>query len=287
MRVLITNDDGISSPGLTVLANVAHQAGHEVIIAAPNKQYSGYSAALSAENGDQSSGYPDGPRSHNHGLRTSPGRPPGVSDDVRSLAVHASPAAIAYAAGLGAFGERPDLVLSGINLGPNIGPAVVHSGTVGAALSAAAQGIPALAASIGSFTPQHWDTAYPVIAESLHWLTTHPQDGRVLNVNIPDVPLEQLRGLRPAELATFGTLPDTVDRSVRQILFAHMDDANDPPATFPPGTDVHELMQGWATLSLIRAPRHDVHQAQLPAFEGLPFVRDPAGAGRGAQGVRP
>src|SRR5699024_5007292 len=189
MRVLITNDDGISSPGLTVLANVAHAAGHEVIIAAPNKQYSGYSAALSAENADNISGYPDGPGGADHGLVTSGGRPPGVSDEVESIAVHASPAAITYAAGLGAFGQRPDLVLSGINLGPNIGPAVVHSGTVGAALSAAAQGIPALAASISAFNPQHWDTAYPVIVESLRWLTTHPQDGRVLNVNLPDVPL--------------------------------------------------------------------------------------------------
>lgn len=273
MRVLITNDDGISSPGLTVLANVAHDAGHEVIIAAPNKQYSGYSAALSAENSDNTSGYPEGPGSSNHGLVTSDGRPPGVHDQVESVAVHASPAAITYAAGLGAFGQRPDLVLSGINLGPNIGPAVVHSGTVGAALSAAAQGIPALAASISAFDPQHWDTAYPVIAESLRWLTTHPQDGRVLNVNIPDVPLERLRGLRPAELATFGTLPDTVDRSVRQILFAHMTDQHDPPATFPEGTDVHELMQGWATLSLIRAPRHDVHEAELPSFGGSSFAR--------------
>ncbi|MGC0141537.1 MULTISPECIES: 5'/3'-nucleotidase SurE [unclassified Pseudactinotalea] len=280
MRVLITNDDGVSSPGLTVLANVAHEAGHEVIIAAPNRQYSGYSAALSAENGDNTAGYPSGPSRPQHGLRISTARPPGISDDVESIAVHASPAAIAYAAGMGAFGPRPDLVLSGINLGPNVGPAVVHSGTVGAALSAAAQGIPALAASSASFDPEHWDTAYPVIAEALHWLKTHPQDGRVLNINIPDVPLERLRGLRPAELATFGTLPDTVDRSVRQILFAHMDDSGEAPATFPEGTDVHELMQGWATLSLIRAPRHDVHDAALPAFDDLSFARGRAGVAR-------
>src|SRR5699024_5415137 len=259
---------------------VAREAGHEVIIAAPNRQYSGYGAALSAENGSNASAYPQNPA--HHGLRASPARPPGVARDVESFAVHASPAVIAYAAGLGAFGDRPDLVLAGINLGPNIGPAVVHSATVGAAMSAAAQGIPALAASMSAFNPQHWDTAYPVIVESLRWLTTHPQDGRVLNVNLPDVPLPRLRGLRAAELATFGTLPDTVDRSVRQILFAHMDDANDPPATFPEGTDVHELMQGWATLSLIRAPRHDVHEAELPTFDDSSFAHRPPSAGEHA-----
>lgn len=279
MRVLITNDDGVSSPGLTVLANVAREAGHEVIIAAPNRQYSGYGAALSAENGSNASAYPQNPA--HHGLRTSPARPPGVARDVESFAVHASPAVIAYAAGLGAFGDRPDLVLAGINLGPNIGPAVVHSATVGAAMSAAAQGIPALAASMSAFEPQHWDTAYPVIRESLQWLTTHPQDGRVLNVNVPDVPLSHLRGIRPAEVATYGTLPDTVDRSVRQILFAHMNDGSEPPVRFPDGTDARELGRGWATLSLLRAPRHDVHEASLPNLESSAFMRRPDGAGVG------
>lgn len=267
MRILITNDDGITSPGLSVLANVAHEAGHEVIIAAPNRQYSGYSAALSADDSDDAAGYPSGPVEENHGILTSAGRPPGAPEDVESIAVHASPALIAYAAGLGAFGARPDLVLSGINLGANIGPAVVHSGTVGAAMSAAAQGIPALAASISAFEPQHWDTAYPVIREAFAWLISHPQDGRILNVNIPDVPLEQLRGLRSAELATFGTAPDMVDRTVRHILFGHLATDPDRKPEFPEGTDVHELERGWATVSLIRAPNHDDHQAELPAFE--------------------
>ncbi len=272
MRVLITNDDGVSSRGLTVLADLAQEAGHEVIVAAPNRQYSGYSAALSAENVNNAPSYPDGPTRDDPRLITSPGRPPGLDAEVESFAVHASPAAIVYAAGLEAFGPRPDLVLSGINLGPNIGPAVVHSGTVGAALSAAAQGIPALAASMSSFRPEHWQTAYPVLREALEWLTTHPQDGRVLNVNVPDLPLERLRGLRATELATFGTLPDTVDRSVRQILFAHMQDGQEPPARFPEGTDAHELSQGWATMSLIRAPRHDVDEAELPTRDDASFA---------------
>lgn len=265
MRVLITNDDGISSPGLSVLANVAHEAGHEVIIAAPDKQYSGYSAALSAETTENSNQYPDSPG--HPSILTSEGRPPGAPDEVESIAVHASPALIAYAAGMGAFGPRPDLVLSGINLGANYGPAVVHSGTVGAAMSAAAQGIPALAASISGFAPTHWETAYPVIQEAFTWLTSHPQDGRILNVNIPDIPLAQLRGLRKTDLATFGTAPDMVDRSVRHILFGHLASDPDQQPQFPAGTDVYELSQGWATVSLIRAPNHDDHQAELPVFD--------------------
>ncbi len=267
MRVLITNDDGIDSPGLTILANVAARAGHEVIVAAPNRQYSGYSSALTADDTENKAGYPEGVQ-ENNGLLTSPGSPPGVDDGVESIAVHASPALIAYAAGLGAFGARPDLVLSGINYGPNIGPAVVHSGTVGAAMSAAAQGIPALAASISTFRPDKWDTANPVIEQCLAWLTKHPHDGRVLNVNIPDVPLAELRGLKEVDLATFGTTPDTVDDRVKHFLFGHLHQGLH--VEFPDGTDAHELREGWATVSLLKTFHHEPHEAVLPEFIGAP-----------------
>src|SRR5690625_6317384 len=123
MRVLITNDDGVASPGLTVLADLAQEAGHEVIVAAPNRQYSGYSAALSAENHDNRPSYPDGPTREDPRLIISPGRPPGVDDGVGSFAVHASPAAIVYAAGLEAFGPLPDLVVTRINLDTDSAPA--------------------------------------------------------------------------------------------------------------------------------------------------------------------
>ena len=250
MRVLITNDDGITSAGLTLLAHVALDAGHDVIVAAPNREYSGYSAGLSGEDDEGK-------------LRTSPGRPPGLSKQVESIAVHASPGLIAYAAGLGAFGARPDLLLSGVNLGPNVGPAVVHSGTVGAAMSAAAQGIPAMATSMASAAPQHWETARLVITEAFAWMTSHAQDARVLNINVPDVAPEDLLGLRAAPLATFGTVPDTVDHQVRKLLF---DALSDLGGTFEDGTDAYYLARGWATASLVRAPTHDETEATLPTF---------------------
>lgn len=257
MRVLVTNDDGITSPGLTLLAEVALEAGHDVIVAAPNREYSGFSAALSGEDVDGE-------------LSTSEGRPPGLSAEVESTAVHASPGLIAYAAGLGAFGPRPDLLISGVNLGPNVGTAVVHSGTVGAALSAAAQGIPAMATSIDSARPRHWETARLVVAEAFAWLTSHPQDGRVLNINIPDVAPDDLLGLRTAALATFGGVPDTVDLRVRQLLFGAV--ANEE-WSFDEDTDAHYLASGWATASLLRATTHDEDEATLPTFTREDMLR--------------
>src|SRR6201990_2464889 len=126
MRALITNDDGIDSPGLRILAQVAVAAGLEVTVAAPDGERSGTSAMMSAlEEGGR--------------LLTEERKLDGL-EDVPTLAVRATPAMIAFVAVHGGFGGRPDIVLAGINRGPNLGRAILHSGTVGAALTAASAG---------------------------------------------------------------------------------------------------------------------------------------------------
>ncbi|SEE61948.1 5'/3'-nucleotidase SurE [Ruania alba] len=252
MRVLITNDDGITSPGLAILAHVAADAGHEVLVAPPNREYSGYSAGLNGEQGD------DG-----NLLRTE-GRPPGLRADIEAFGVHASPALIAYAAGMGGLGPRPDLVLSGINLGPNVGPAILHSGTVGAALSAAAQGIPAVAFSSTGREIEHPETATAVVTEAFRWVTSHPQDGRVLNINMPDIPMAQLRGLRTAVPARFTLEDGERDRQVQRLLFQPF---SADAVTFEPETDAGLLTRGWATATLLRSHTHDESAATMPGFQ--------------------
>src|SRR5699024_3108291 len=154
MRALITNDDGLDSPGLLPIAHAALDAGYEVLVAAPITQYSRAGAFLGGE--------PEG-----SGCEVCEEPTPGLFEEVESLSVHASPALIAYGGVLEFFGPRPDILLSGVNLGPNVGPAVVHSGTVGAALTAAAMRIPALAASMSTMRPQRWDTAQNIISRVL------------------------------------------------------------------------------------------------------------------------
>src|ERR1700722_6104084 len=165
MRALITNDDGIGSRGLRVLARAAVAAGLDVTVAAPDSERSGSGAALSAlepGGGARGGGGPGG--------RLLVGEQPldGL-DGVRAFAVRASPALIAFVATSGVFGSVPDIVLSGVNHGPNTGPAVLHSGAVGAALTAASHGIPALAISLAAQVPVHWDAAGAATARALAW----------------------------------------------------------------------------------------------------------------------
>lgn len=253
MRVLITNDDGIQSPGLVVLAEVALEAGCDVVVAAPHRQYSGASASLTAQEVDGRLALVDA-------------RPPGLPDGVPSFGVKAAPALISFVAAYGAFGERPDLVLSGVNLGANTGRATLHSGTVGAALSAATQGIPALAVSIASADPQHWETARLVTTHAFAWLQEQgPDEERVLNVNVPDIPAEQLRGLRPARLASFGAVQARVKEKGRNYVTLTYSGVD---AEEEPGSDHDLLTRGWATATLLTAPYDEPGDTALPSFEG-------------------
>ncbi|MFV2142871.1 MULTISPECIES: 5'/3'-nucleotidase SurE [Isoptericola] len=248
----MTNDDGIASPGLGVLARCAQAAGLDVLVAAPHEESSGASAAL---HGAEEDGR----------LMVEDHRAPGVPDGVRSLAVAADPALIAFVSAYGAFGAVPDVLLSGVNRGPNVGNAVLHSGTVGAALSGATFGMRSLAVSLDAGDPQHWETAEWVAAHALDWLLTGPPSRRTLNVNVPDLPRAELRGLRQAPLATFG--------AVHARVAQHDDDAalvvryEGTERSTEPESDAGLLAQGWATASLLLAPYSD-ESVRVPGLAG-------------------
>ena len=248
MHALITNDDGITSPGLTVLADAALAAGYEVTVVAPHHEYSGSSAALMSHEADGHLVFVDA-------------RPPGLDPSVRALGVKAAPGLIGFVAHSGAFGFTPDLLLSGVNLGANTGRAVLHSGTVGAALSAATHGVRAMAVSIASAEPQHWNTARVVADEALRWIAANDIGDRVLNVNVPDISRERLRGIRPATLASFGAVQARVkEEGVGYVNLTYS-------AVVPgeePDTDHHLLSRGWATWTVVRAPVADHRGIELP-----------------------
>lgn len=237
MRALITNDDGIQSRGIHTLARIAVAAGLDVTIAAPHAERSGSSAALSA--------LAEGGR-----LLVEQRALEGL-DGVVALAVQATPALIAFTASRGAFGEPPDIVLSGINHGPNTGTAILHSGTVGAALTASTHGLPALAVSLATTRPTHWDTAAELATRALAWFLQHTDAAYVLNVNVPDIPLDQCRGLRHGSLASFGAVQANIGQRGQgyvTMTFNEVDEVAEP------GTDVALLRQGWATATVLQAP---------------------------------
>lgn len=237
MRVLVTNDDGVRSQGLHALAEVAVQAGLEVVIAAPHAERSGASASLTALHADG--------RFVIHDEKP----PDGVT---RMLGVEATPAFIVMAALAGAFGDRPGLVLSGVNLGPNTGHAVLHSGTVGAALTAATQSCPGLAFSLNGAHPTHFATAAGIARKVLDWvLASEVPPDLVLNVNVPDIDTDKVRGMRDARLAEFGAVQaktGEIGQGYATITYEHID------AHYEADTDAALVRDGWATITALRGP---------------------------------
>jgi 5'-nucleotidase len=158
---------------------------------------------------------------------------------------------IVFLAAQGGFGPRPDIVLSGINQGPNTGQAVLHSGTVGAALTAQTHGIPALAVSLASARPTHWDTAATAATRALDWFLRHAGRPVVANVNVPDRPAGELRGLRAARLAPFGAVQATIGHPGSGFIPVTFSEPEDEPAE---NTDLALVRQGWATVTTLRGP---------------------------------
>ncbi|MFY1577996.1 5'/3'-nucleotidase SurE [Verrucosispora sp. WMMD703] len=257
LRVLITNDDGIAAPGIQALARAAVDRGLDVVVAAPLEEASGTSAAMSAMEQDGHVVV------HDHPLPE--------LDGVPAFGVGGSPGFIALIAVHGAFGPPPSVLLSGINRGANAGRAVLHSGTVGAAFTAAANGCRAMAVSLdvlsaGEATAasggaavaaaarvrdaeRNWATAARVALDLLPRLTAAPTES-VLNVNAPDLPLARLRGVRQATLATFGQVQMTVAESGHGFVRTSLEE---PGQAVQPGTDLALLADGYASVTAVRA----------------------------------
>jgi 5'-nucleotidase len=160
------------------------------------------------------------------------------------------PAFIALTAARGAFGPPPDIVLSGVNQGPNAGHAILHSGTVGAALTASTHGCRAMAVSMTAGDHYHWETAAAVARRALSWLTEDALAGVVLNVNVPNLPLSQLAGFRQANLASFGAVQFNVAERGEGYVKISLSELDEE---FEPGTDAALLAEGYATITPLLA----------------------------------
>jgi 5'-nucleotidase len=240
-----------TAPGIRTLAQLARQAGLEVVVAAPAWDASGSSASLSAVE--------DGGR-----FRVEERDWDG--DGIGAVfAVEAAPAFIVRAALSGAFGPPPDVVVSGINRGFNTGHAVLHSGTVGAALTACNHGRRALAVSIGDGDPIHWETAGEIAGRALRWVLD-AQVGAVLNVNVPNRAPGHLGGFQRARLAAVGAVQATVaDRDQGYVKLTFQDSRPD----LEPGTDTALLAEGVACFTPIRAVC-EAHEVVTDGLGGRP-----------------
>lgn len=193
MRVLVTNDDGLHAPGLAHLASAAVAAGHDVIAVAPEENKSGASAAI-GDLGEQSA-----IRCRRMELDRAP--------DVEAYALDGAPALCVIVSLLETFGDRPDVVLSGINPGLNTGRSATHSGTVGAVLTAANFGVSGVAVSIAGHEPQveNWESAAAIGVQVLEWVGSRDSLTSV-NVNVPDLPPSELGEPSVGDLGTVGAI---------------------------------------------------------------------------------
>lgn len=252
MRVLVTNDDGVHAPGLGALVRAlagwaAEEEGREVVVAAPLANYSGASSAVGTVYEREAVGCR---RVRIEG-----------AEEIEAYGIDAPPALTAIIGAFGAFGPSPDLIVSGINLGVNVGRSVLHSGTIGAALSTAQHGFRGLAVSLRSLpTPHEWETATTLALGILSTVAAAPPR-TVVNLNVPNLPLHELRGVVAAGISDAGIIKgahaelDGEVGTVRLALGTAIPSLGD--TTGEDSTDAALVGAGYATLTALHGVGED------------------------------
>ncbi len=261
MRILVSNDDGIDSVGLHVLARALKPLG-EVVVCAPDAEYSGASAAFGALHLIR-------PELHRASVE-------GIDE---AWTISGPPALCVMFARLGALGEPFDLVVAGINPGANVGRAVYHSGTVGAAVTARNGGVTGVAVSqaVGGggimgqgwdemLKEQRWDTAAAVAAAAVADLVANPPDEPgCLNINVPNLNLEDILGWKRTEVGeTPARTRTTVNVEPKHghegAFYLNFDWGPLDTDDYPRDTDVGAVAAGYvATTWLSRVRQTDFH----------------------------
>ena len=233
MKILITNDDGIDSPGIHELAVQIEGAGYNAIVVAPDHNASGTGTSVSGIASDNPINFETAKISN-------------FSGEVYSVA--GAPAFCVLAAYMGAFGEAPDIVVSGINAGLNPGRAVAHSGTIGAGIAGQNFGMRSIAVSVDVTLPWHWSSAAAITVGLLPHLIEGPSH-TLLNLNVPGAPLEQIKGVRWASLAPYGTFRGTMIQEKNKLVMKQQ------PTEYNAEdyTDIGTVKAGYAALTSLHA----------------------------------
>jgi 5'/3'-nucleotidase len=177
VQILLSNDDGYLAPGLEILAECLSGLG-ELWVVAPDRNRSAASNSLTLS------------------------RPLNVQRVENGFyKVDGTPTDCVHLAITGILNSEPDIVISGPNDGPNMGDDVLYSGTVAAATEGRFLGLPAIAVSMASFDPQHYETACWAVEKLVTKLQLQPlKEDTILNVNVPDLPIEQIQGFQSTRL---------------------------------------------------------------------------------------
>ena len=250
MNILVSNDDGIQAEGIAKLTEALSLAGHDVYVIAPNGQRSASSHALSIGRDilmQKVEGYPFAKEAY---------------------MVDGTPAdCVKMGAGfLEKKGIRVDMVYTGINHGGNLGTDTMYSGTVSAAAEGAFLGIPAVAVSVNSHTPQHFEAACGAAVRVLPEACRTGGRQSVVSINAPDLPEAEIRGIRPAKLGNvkYDEWFFEAERTEDSVTYHYSGTAVEDE-TWTEEMDTKLIRDGWITISMVRYDLND--------YEGLEQIK--------------
>lgn len=239
MKILVSNDDGYLATGIVVLTKALAQIA-DVVVVAPDRNRSAASNSLTLE------------------------LPLRVSEfGENRYKVDGTPSDCVHLALTGFLDYEPDLVVSGINHGANLGDDVIYSGTVAAAMEGRFLGLPTIAVSLVGRNLQHFETAAQVVCELVQKIEGAPlASDIVLNLNVPDIPVDQLSGVRATRLGF---------RHKSEQILKDMDPYGRPIYWVGPagegqdageGTDFHAIEQGFVSVTPLKVDltRHEAVQ---------------------------
>ena len=229
MRILLSNDDGYQARGLRTLAEALKQIA-DVVVVAPDRNRSGASNSLTLE---------------------TPLRVERVEGNL--YYVNGTPTDCVHIAITGLLEQEPDVLISGINNGANLGDDVLYSGTVAAAMEGRFLGIPSIAVSLVLNGKEHYETAARLVRKLVERNVTDPlPTDSILNINVPDVPFEDLKGVRATRLGFRHKSEPAVkalDPHNRPIYWIGPAGAGQETG---PGTDFHAVAEGFVSVSPIK-----------------------------------
>jgi len=243
--ILISNDDGYMAPGIVCLARELAKIARKVTTVAPDRNRSAASSSLTLEN---------------------PIRVTQVSDNV--FAVYGTPTDAVHLGLTGLLDHEPHIVVSGINTCANLGDDVIYSGTVAAAIEGRFLGLPAIAVSLAAFAGSecnNYETAAIITRRIIEQLVTHPLPvNTILNVNVPDLPLDKIKGMRTTRLGNRHKAEPSVkekDPRGKDIYWIGPAGAEQDAGE---GTDFYAVNQGYVSITPV-----DVDLTQHDAIETI------------------
>ena len=242
MRILLSNDDGYFAPGLERLA--AELKPHaELTVVAPERDRSGASNSLTLDRPLTVRRAPNG-----------------------FLFVNGTPTDCVHLAVTGLLDALPDMVISGINLGANMGDDTIYSGTVAAATEGYLLGIPSIAVSLSSKVGRHFETAAKIVVDLVDRHRRAPSGAWLLNVNVPDVPLTDIHGLRVTRLGKRHKAESVIKTETPRGEICYWVGAAGAAADAGEGTDFHAIEQGYVSVTPLQIDL--THHAEMARVQG-------------------